>query len=487
MVSGLNTLLKVLQQPPQQLDVNLRGITMNSAAVQEGFLFVAVAGTQAHGLDYLAEAIDNGAAAVLYEPAANIELPKVAIPLLAIDKLSEKLPVLANEFYQYPSKKLKVLAVTGTNGKTSVAWLLAHGLQQQDHKVAYLGTLGFGVLGHLEPATHTTPSVFAVQSWLAEFVRQGVDYVCLEASSHALHQARLQGVCIEQAIFTNLSRDHLDYHENMENYAAAKQRLFTDFNLKHAVLNADDEVGKSWLQQSIRANKTSSYGLTETADWQASDLLAGVDGLHFQVSFGEQNIEVNSPLFGLFNVENLLAVMAVLHHAGVACEQLSDVLANLPPVPGRMNRFYDTEKKISLLVDYAHTPDALEKALQALKAHLQGRLICVFGCGGNRDQGKRELMGAIAERFADEVIVTDDNPRFEKSEQIIADIEQGMSRPHQVIADRRAAITTAIKQSRAGDLILVAGKGHEASQEIMGKKYHFSDIELAKELLEVAA
>lgn len=487
MVSGLNQLLAVLGLPLRLDDVSLRGITLNSAEVQQGFLFVAVAGTQAHGLDYLDAAINNGAAAVLYQPVANMELPDCSLPLLAVENLPAKLSILANEFYHYPSRKLKVLAVTGTNGKTSVAWLMAHGLRQQGHQVAYLGTLGFGVLGQLEPATHTTPSIFVIQSWLAEFVRQGVEYVCLEASSHALHQGRLNGVEIQQAVFTNLSRDHLDYHHNMENYAAAKQRLFTDFKLRHAVLNVDDKVAEAWLQQDIKADAISRYGLSHKADWRATELLAAVDGLHFQVCFKTHSVKLSSPLFGLFNVENLLAVLAVLRHEGVALEQLRQLLPSLPPVPGRMNRFYNEQKKISLLVDYAHTPDALEKALLASKAHLQGRLICVFGCGGNRDRGKRKLMGEVAERLADAVILTDDNPRFESSGRIIADIEQGMRESHQVIANRRSAIAQAIAQSQAGDLILVAGKGHESSQEIMGQKHHLSDIELAKELLEVAA
>lgn len=487
MVSGLNHLLAVLGLPTQPSDVALQGVTLDSRAVRPGFLFVAVAGTQAHGLDHLAEAVSNGAAAVLYQPDENVMPAACSVPLLAVEKLSEKLSVLANEFYQRPSEKLKVLAVTGTNGKTSVVWLLAHGLQRQGYKVACLGTLGFGVLGQLKPATHTTPSVFAIQAWLAEFVRQGVDYVCIEASSHALHQGRLIGTRVEQAVFTNLSRDHLDYHHSMESYAAAKRRLFVDFEPQHAVLNVDDKVTENWLQKGIKAKAVSRYGLNKAADWQAIEPLATVDGLHFQATFKGQSIEVDSPLYGLFNVENLLAVMAVLQHAGVAFEQLGNVLNDLPPVPGRMNRFYSASKRISLLVDYAHTPDALAKALQALKAHLQGRLICVFGCGGNRDRGKRKLMGAVAGKLADEVILTDDNPRFECSEQIIADIEQGITGSHQVIADRRAAIAQAIAQSRAGDLILLAGKGHEDSQEIMGKKYRLSDIELARELLEVAA
>lgn len=488
----MNQLLGWLGLQELAEDFQVHGLSMDNRTLAKGEVFIAMSGFNVHGMDYAYQAARAGAVAVLAEPVkpgranrAGRQKP-LHIPVIECADLSEQLGQLASEYYGHPSQQLCVTAITGTNGKTSTAWLLMHALGQLGIKAGYMGTLGVGQGADLQPLANTTPSAIDVQQHLANMLADGVQHVCIEVSSHALDQGRFNGTSIDHAVFTNLSRDHLDYHHTMEAYAAAKLKLFTEFAATRLIINADDEWGASWLQQ-LPAEQLVSYGIREAADWFGQDIRLTANGIDFSLVVGGESKLVTTHLLGDFNVENLLAVMAVLSSLGHELSDIIRVVRGLFPVPGRMNRIDIAENGSTLVVDYAHTPDALEQVLKTLKKHTHNELWCVFGCGGNRDKGKRPMMGAIAERYADQVILTDDNPRYESSQQILADIEFGMrTKPH-VIANRRQAIAYAIDKSQLGDMILVAGKGHESTQEIEGELMHFNDMEEVRKLLGAAA
>ena len=478
------------------------GLAIDSREVQAGDLFVALAGHQQHGFQFAQQAEQQGAVAILAETPLSQELSeqKVNIPVYEIDQLSPQLGVLAAHFFDHPSEQIKVVAVTGTNGKTSTAWLLVQALQQLNVNAAYMGTLGVGTLDSLEKLANTTPSALHIQAHLADLVSRGFDMVCLEASSHALVQGRLNGLNIDTAILTNISQDHLDYHHTMTAYAEAKQILFTDFKLRHAIINSDDEYGQHWLQAGVNADTISIYGQTQkTAQHHHSAHHVELKdaGLAFQWQHNEQYYPVSSSLLGRFNVDNLLAVLASLigidqdemNHGDMdlSAEHISQTMAQLTPVPGRMNMIRLTHKPVTVVIDFAHTPDALAQVLKALSAHCQHDLWCVFGCGGDRDKSKRPQMGQIAESFAQHIIITDDNPRFESADEIAADIAQGMSRSPLIIHNRKAAIERALQQSAKGDVILIAGKGHETTQQINDQYIEFNDFQVVQNWQEAAA
>lgn len=467
------------------IDCEVKDLRLDSRMVLDGDVFLAVKGQSDHGANFIDAAINNGAVAVLTDKKL---LTEVKVPVIFVDGLAEKLGDLAHNFYNKPSEKLKVIAVTGTNGKTSVAWFLMHGLNFVGQKAGYIGTLGAGVIGEMEPLNNTTPSVLDVHRLLAGFVLQSVAHVCVEVSSHALDQGRIEGVFVEQALFTNLTRDHLDYHETMGNYAKAKYQLFDHFCSKQAILNVDDDCGKEWLQQGVNSSEVITYGINSNADWMATDIVSDEKGLRFDMSFNNQLIQINSNLMGLFNVENLLLVAASLHSLSVPAKSIESVLNNLKAVPGRMDVVNLNETNLATwVVDYAHTPDALSSVLSSLRSHVSGQLFCIFGCGGDRDKGKRALMGQAAEQYADVVIVTDDNPRFESPVEIVEGILAGMHEPHEVLHLRSQAIKHVMQMSEAGDVVLVAGKGHENYQEVNGIKNHYNDAETIRAMHEVAA
>jgi len=488
----LNQVLGWLKLPASDENLQVSGLSMDTRTIQAGDVFIAMSGFNVHGMDYAYQAERAGAVAVITEPVKSGRAKKagrqkpLTIPIFECADLGARLGHLASNFFGRPSEKMSVTAITGTNGKTSTAWLLMHALEQLGIKAGYMGTLGVGDVNELSALANTTPSAIDVQRYLALMVEQGISHVCIEVSSHALDQHRFVGTQIEHAVFTNLSRDHLDYHRTMKAYAAAKLRLFTDFGARYLVMNADDEWGARWMD-SLDAEKVISYGMHKPADWQAGEISLNAEGIAFRLSLAAQNHQVKTQLLGDFNVENMLAVMAVLQSKGFAMEQILEVVTELSPVPGRMNRIDIKANESTLVIDYAHTPDALEQVLKALRKHVGNELWCVFGCGGNRDKGKRPMMGAIAEQYADHVILTDDNPRFESSAQILADIEFGMQTKPHVIANRQQAIAYVIDKSQPGDMVLVAGKGHESSQEIAGELHHFNDMEVVKKLIEVAA
>lgn len=469
--------------PPQLADVGVTALSLDSRKLTPGSLFVALPGSAGHGLDYLQEAVAAGCAAVAAEVDAKWSSERVAalqaeIPVIAADKLSPG--ALAARFYGNPSAELTVFGYTGTNGKTTCAWLTAGALEN----CAMIGTLGNGVPGRLHQATHTTPDAITLQKMFADYLQAGISAVAMEVSSHALEQQRIDGVDIDVAVFTNISRDHLDYHASMQSYGEAKQRLFRHPGVKCAVINMDDPYGEviaECLADGVRSLKVGVDA--DDAELRATQVEQIQQGLRMVLRCGEQQAKLESPLIGRFNVDNLLCVSGALLAAGVPLVQAVRRLSGLAGAPGRMERFGGGQQPL-VVVDYAHTPDALENALRAARTHATGKLICLFGCGGDRDRGKRPMMGGIAEQFADHVILTDDNPRSEPGDEIVEQILCGMHHPARVVRDRREAITIAIAQARPGDLVLVAGKGHEEQQIIGEQCVHFSDREEVARILE---
>ena len=375
--------------------------------------------------------------------------------------------------------------MTGTNGKTTTTSLLAQALDRGGRRCALIGTLGSGFPGRLDPSLHTTPDAISVHRLMSEFSAAGAEAVCMEVSSHALDQARVAGVAFDVAVFTNLTRDHLDYHGDMAAYAAAKARLFDFPHLDAAVINADDRFGQELIARSRPRTRIVSFGF-DGGDVHARAVHPSPAGLAIDVCTPTGNAEVRSPLLGRFNAANLLAVLAVLLVLDVPLAEAAAVLAHAQPPAGRMERFGRDDQPM-VVVDYAHTPDALEKALIALREHTRGRLLCVFGCGGDRDRGKRPEMGAIAERLADIVILTNDNPRHEEPQSIIEQIAAGMRSTPTVIPDRTHAIRAALAEARPGDIVLVAGKGHEDYQQIGSERRPYSDRDTVRTLLQEAA
>ena len=467
------------------IDCEVNDLRLDSRMIVAGDVFVAVKGQLGHGAEYIEAAIDNGAVAVLTDKHVSIES---TVQIIYVEGLTQLLGDLAHNFYNKPSEKLKVLAVTGTNGKTSVAWFLMHALNANGQKAGYIGTLGAGIVDALDQLGNTTPSVVDVHRLLAGFVLQGVTHACIEVSSHALDQGRIEGVFVEQALFTNLTRDHLDYHKTMGNYAKAKYQLFDHFCSEQAILNADDACGQEWLSQGVNSSEVITYGIKSNANWKAEGIISDEKGLRFDMAFKNELIQINSNLMGLFNVENLLLVAASLHALSIPIADIELVLNQLKAVPGRMDLVTLNGGDLATwVVDYAHTPDALSSVLSSLRNHVSGQLFCIFGCGGDRDKGKRALMGQAAEQFADVVVVTDDNPRFESPEEIVEGILAGMHEPHEVLHLRSQAIKHVMQMSEAGDVVLVAGKGHEDYQEVNGIKNQYNDAETIRAMYEVAA
>lgn len=473
------------------------GLADHSGKVRPGDLYIACRGGRVHGADFIAQAIRYGARAVVYEPPYDIPSEiAAAIPVVAVADLSRKVGLIADRYYYQPSRALSVIGVTGTNGKTSTSHFIAHAFSKGSAlPCGLIGTLGYGLYGHLKPAQRTTPQPLKLQRELAKLRDRGTRYVAMEVSSHGLEQDRVAGVRFGTAVFTNLSRDHLDYHGDMNAYAAAKQRLFAMPQLRNAIVNLGDGFAPQMLAAARHATQTlgfrvahkqgatkapgeTSLLLGDVADLSPNGMTIGIDG-----DFGRA--ELRTALYGAFNAENLLAALGVLLLEGILLDEAVARLATLRSLPGRMEVFKGPNSPATVVVDYAHTPDALAKALTSLQAHCSRHLWCVFGCGGNRDSGKRPQMGAIAEQFADAVVVTDDNPRYELAADIVNEIVSGMTAAHraQVIHDRGQAIDFAIRNAKEGDVILVAGKGHEDYQEVAGTRRPFSDRHYVAALL----
>jgi UDP-N-acetylmuramoyl-L-alanyl-D-glutamate--2,6-diaminopimelate ligase len=520
--------------PESAGDLEVQDLCLDSRHARPGSLFLALAGHQTHGLEFAADAVRRGAQVVLWEsadgiaqqpalPAGVVDIAVSALPAgvdgiavpalpagvlgIAVPALRRHVGALADRFFGMPSARLRLWGVTGTNGKTTCAFLLAQCLQRLGATAAYIGTIGIGRLGPLTrsgpagagaalgPATHTTPDVVSLHRTLAGFVAEGVTDVAIEVSSHALDQGRLDAVRMHAAAFTNLTRDHLDYHGSMQAYGAAKARLFDRAGLALAVINVGDEFGLALAERLGGKLPLTAVWVGAAADYPAPGRLyaAGVRpdargiGLALAGSFGALGLRV--PLVGRFNAENAVVVLGCLAAGGVPLQAAADALAGCTAAPGRMELIAAADPARPLtVVDYAHTPDALAKALAALREHCSGALWCVFGCGGERDQGKRALMGEIADRLADRIIVTDDNPRSEDPGVITSAIVSAIKRrPFEVIHDRAAAIAAAVTAAAAGDAVLIAGKGHEDYQIYGATRRRFSDRDEARRLLGEAA
>jgi len=481
----LSALLAGLTDVPLAQDPEICGITLDSRAVQQGWLFIAVPGARTDGRAYIAGAYSRGAAAVVYENN-GFETDARSASAIGVRALRQHVGAIADRFYGAPSRKLKVVGVTGTNGKTTTTHLLAQVLDRPDARCGLIGTLGSGFPGQLDPSLHTTPDAVSVHRLMAEFVAAGAKAVCMEVSSHALDQARVTGVAFDIAVFTNLTRDHLDYHGDMDAYAAAKAQLFDVPHLKAAVINQDDAFGRELIERLRGRTPVLSFGL-RGGDIQSKIVETSPDGLTLTITTPQGEVQLRSPLLGRFNAANLLAVLAVLLAAGVPLAEAANALAQAQPVAGRMERFGSSDARPLVVVDYAHTPDALEKALQALREHTKGKLVCVFGCGGDRDRGKRAQMGQIAEHLADIVILTNDNPRHEDPAFIIREISAGMQTVPSIVPDRVQAIRAALSEACVGDTVLVAGKGHEDYQQVGDQRLAYSDRDTVRALLGEAA
>jgi UDP-N-acetylmuramoyl-L-alanyl-D-glutamate--2,6-diaminopimelate ligase len=488
---------------------DIRGLSADSRSLRAGDAFVAYPGASADGRRHIADALARGAVAVLWEREGFSWDDAWRAPNIAVDGLRRMAGEIAHEVYGRPSEKLWLAGVTGTNGKTSCSHWIAQALNALGRKTAVVGTLGSGIpaalgtepMADFVPSANTTPDAIELQRRLAEFLQAGAQGAAMEVSSIGLDQGRVNGVQFDVALLTNLSRDHLDYHGDMERYAAAKMQLFETPGLSGAVLNMDDVLGVR-IAQKLAGSKLACAGYSAHAGvasaagleffLEAENVRLTRHGLAFGLVSSWGRAEVHSTLLGRFNVANLLGVLGVLLGAGVELEPAVAALNAVTPPPGRMQRLGGGSKPLAV-VDYAHSPDALEAALMSLRPLVGadgGRLVCVFGCGGDRDRGKRALMGAIAARKADQVVLTSDNPRSEDPLEIITDILEGVlgeeQRPGQpplVLASRREAIASTIAGAAAGDVVLIAGKGHEDYQETAGQRAHFSDAAVAAEAL----
>jgi len=481
-VSGqlkLDALLDGLAAAPA---LEIAGLALDSRAVGPGDAFIALKGGSRHGLDHAGEAAARGARVVLFDPGeGRTPAAGAAMPHVAVRELRDRLGGIADRFYGAPSSRLAVAGVTGTNGKTTCAWLLAGAVTRLARRGAYLGTLGAGFPPAVESGALTTPDVITLHRQLRALADAGATHVAMEVSSHALDQGRVDGVRMRVAGFCNLSRDHLDYHGTMERYEAAKQRLFRLPGLEHAVINVGDAAGAriaAALAGGVALTAVAIGGLRPAAARfvHVRRAMPGAAGLELELDGHFGGRRLRSRLVGGFNAENLAVTLGMLLAWDFGVDDAIAALADCTAPPGRMETWRLANGALAV-VDYAHTPDALAQALTALRQHARGRLMVVFGCGGERDPGKRPLMGEAAQRLADAVIVTDDNPRGEDPERIVAMILAGMRAPEQarVQRDRAAAIATALAEARPGDAVLVAGKGHETYQQVGQERRPFSD------------
>lgn len=505
MMRSLESVLSSVSNLSGDIPVELfiSGLTLDSREIQSGMLFVALKGTQTHGLKYVLKAQQQGAVAVVWETDTSGEhesisdLEVLSIPIFEVPKLSDQLGDIAERFYQIKDKKgntlsnygLSIVGITGTDGKTSVSHFFAQAMNALGKKTAVIGTLGIGLPTNLHLATHTTPDVISVHKLLSRLALEGVKYVSMEVSSHALDQGRVNGVAFDVAVLTNLTRDHLDYHGTIEAYAQAKQKLFLRPELNNIVLNQNDVFSLEIIAQrgTIKSSglilrywvesENSGLGSDQKAELIASNVKFTLKGIEANLSFGPAQGKLQASVLGWFNLSNLLATLSAMLSLGVPFNDALKGLNQVTTVSGRMERI-DTPPILSV-VDYAHTPTALRSVLTALRGHTQQRIFCVFGCGGDRDCGKRPLMASVVEQGADIVIVTDDNPRTEDPKKIMSDIIAGFENYDQVTIEhnRAVAIRLALQQAKEGDVVLIAGKGHEQVQILADRTEPFDDRE----------
>lgn len=476
----------VLKQTTGDLDIEIRGLTMDSRQVKPGDLFIAKTGFTVDGHDFIDQAIEKGASALLVKKEVATKIPTVRVP-----DSQRAMAVLAAHFYQYPTKELKVIGVTGTNGKTTTTHLIQQIFNDLDHPSGVIGTIGIKTKNHTYPSKNTTPEILDLQKGFYQMKEEGLKYAVMEVSSHALDLGRTRGIEFHIAVFTNLTQDHLDYHQTMEKYREAKGLLFSQLgnayqanpqNGQIAVLNADDPASTYFAQ--ITPAQIVTYGIKTPADVRAENIQITSQGTAFQLHTFQGSIDVHLPLVGMFNVYNALAATAVALIEGFSLTELKESLERMKGVAGRFE-CVNREVPYMVLVDYSHTPDSLKNALSTIREFAEGKVICVVGCGGDRDRSKRPQMARVAEAYSDLTIVTSDNPRSEPPEKIIDDMVQGFTKQEYVISvDRQQAIEFAIEQAKPGDVVLIAGKGHETYQEIQGVRYDFDDREVARRAIQ---
>ena len=473
--------------------VNIGHMTADSRQVQAGSLFVAYKGDATDGRAYIPQAITSGASAVMWEQEGFAWNADWKVPNQPLAGLKQAVGMLASEFYGKPSEQLWMVGVTGTNGKTTCSHWLAQAFTALGRQSAVVGTLGNGLLSSLSKTSNTTPDAIVLHGLLADYLAQKAKVVAMEVSSHGLDQGRVNGVAFDIAVFTNLTRDHLDYHGDMQAYGEAKKKLFAWDGLKTAVLNRDDAFGaKLAAELTAQGKSVMTYGLNKdfagANDIAVKSMQLTDKGMRLDVTTPKGDATISANVIGQFNAYNLLAVLASLLSSEVALADAVQALSNIKPVAGRMQQCGGGVHPL-IVVDYAHTPDALEQVLKSLRAQLtaNAELICVFGCGGDRDEGKRPLMGKVASGLASRLIVTSDNPRSESPASIIQAVIAGAGSQATSVENRADAIKQAIKTAKKGDVVLIAGKGHEDYQEIAGVKYPFSDMQVAQEALQEMA
>ena len=491
-VITLKQLLNDLTVSEYLPEIEVKGLTLDSREVEPGYVFIALEGQFDHGLAYAEAAINKGAVAVLCDEKFDQYCQQILSRLMSraicvpVRSLKDRLGGMASQFYAEPSENMFICGVTGTDGKTSVSHFIAQAMRQAYGLSAVIGTLGNGLIDNLQESTHTTPNVIDLHKMLANFYQTGVEHVAMEVSSHGLDQKRVANVNFDVAVLTNLSRDHLDYHGDIASYKQAKKKLFTENASKSLVLNIDDDFGAEIFNENKNNQDIWLYGLDEDKVKQsklyvfASSIRNAVNGIAFTLNSSKGVADVNVQLIGEFNVYNVLASMCVLLESGINFNHAVKYIGKLHTVTGRMELLAIKDRP-SVVIDYAHTPEALTQALVNVRKHTTGKVICVFGCGGDRDTGKRSLMAKAAEKLSDLVILTNDNPRTEDPLKIIDDIKQGIENEIQLIVevDRKKAIKHAIEISTVEDMVLIAGKGHELFQIIGDEKFAFSDKEIA--------
>lgn len=498
----LKTLLSEIELGSAAL-IEVNGISLDSRLINNGDVFIALVGAKIDGRQFIAKAIELGAAAIFVE--ADKQWQGInwigAVPVIAVEKLAHQVSEIAGRFYSHPSQLCRLIGVTGTNGKTTctllIAQLAALLAKQERVTAGVVGTLGFGMLdaNSLAPLAQqvsavqstglTTPDPVSLQKILADLVAQKAKTIAIEVSSHSLVLGRVAALHFDTAIFTNLTQDHLDFHGDLASYGKAKAQLLNQANLKHAIVNADDVWAKSLLQKMPQSVTALSFSIGDnTADVYLTDLQLTAAGSTAQLHSPWGNAELESPFIGKFNLSNLLAVITTMCVAGAKFNTVVNLIPQLQAAPGRMQsvKLDDDHQDIQVIVDYAHTPDALDNSLRAIREHTQSRVWTVFGCGGDRDKTKRPLMGRIAEKYSDYVIITNDNPRSEDPSAIAADIIRGLHNANGclTIADRAQAIDFAVQQAKSGDLVLLAGKGHEEYQIFAEQTVSFSDTKQAR-------
>ncbi len=464
--------------------VPVSGISRHSKQVRPGDCFVAIRGASSDGHQFIAEAMARGASAVVAEQLPA-ELPAQPCPCIVVPDTKQALAVLAAKFYGHPSRKLRLLGVTGTNGKTTTTYLMKHILEASGRRTGMLGTIVYQIGSREIPSSNTTPGPLELQRFFAQMVGEGIEWCAMEASSHALAQGRLEGLELQAAIFSNLGSDHLDYHKTREAYGAAKRRMFDYVGPSgYAVINADDEFGRA-LAETLPHGAALTYGMDRPAKCTAVDVRCSWQGVTFTLESPWGALPLSAPLLGRHNVSNITAAAAALMALEISPAAVRDGLSSVATVPGRLEQVAN-ETGINILIDYAHTADALRMVLASLRELTRGRLIVMFGCGGNRDKSKRPVMGKVASLLADHVVLTSDNPRSEDPMEIIAQIQGGFApsfTEFQVVPNREQAIATALQAAKPDDTVLIAGKGHEAYQIFENVSIPFVDKDVVERWL----